>query len=144
MASITQELKRPLGKRASPGSTWNTAWTAPAPVEIPTPTWKRSTGPHLVNLAQAGWPNSVQVKHPSALIHRRKGDPGSHRRPRRHPPEQARRDFANADEQEAWYTPPPPRRPCIDESRYCRILCLQEFRNSDKAVTTACTCSAVP
>ena len=117
--------------------------TAPAPVlgnpnaDLETLDWAS----HLVNLAQAGWPNSVQVKHLRA-------DPSPQGRPRKpSPPSKtsARTSpkFANADEQEAWYTPTassatPSTKSPMPPSSVCRVP-----QQRQGGHTTACTCSAV-
>jgi tetratricopeptide (TPR) repeat protein len=89
---------------------------------------------HLISLAQAGWPNSIQVKHLRALVHRKKGETpeaiAALEDIRQNKPEK----FANADEQEAWYNAHRLLGDLyIDEKPDAAVLCLQEFRNSDKA-----------
>lgn len=89
---------------------------------------------HLIGLAQAAWPLSVQVKFVHARLHRLKGASTEAiallEEVRQNKPDK----FANNEEREAWFGV---HRLLgeyyLDERPDQAVLCLQEFRNSEKS-----------
>jgi len=89
---------------------------------------------HLMALGHAAWPQSIQVKYQRARIRRFRGETAETLalldEVRQNKPEK----FANNAEQEAWYSVHRLLGEMyIDEKPDQAVLCLQEFRNSDKA-----------
>jgi tetratricopeptide (TPR) repeat protein len=88
----------------------------------------------LMRLASAAWPLSIQVKYQRARIQRLKGEGNQAvtilEDIRQNQPEK----FANSDEREAWFNAHRLLGDLyIDEKPDQAVLCLQEFRQSDKA-----------
>lgn len=89
---------------------------------------------HLLALARTAWPLSIQVRYLLAQLHRRKGETQEAiallEDVRQNKPEK----FANNDETEAWYNAHKLLgNMYLDEKPDQAVLCLTEFRNSDKA-----------
>lgn len=88
----------------------------------------------LMALAEAAWPGSIQVKYQRARIKRFRGETNEAieilETVRQNKPEK----FANAAEQETWYNVHRLLGELyVDEKPDQAVLCLHEFRNSDKA-----------
>lgn len=89
---------------------------------------------HLITLAAAAWPQSLQVKYVKARLHRLKGEAAEAiailEEVRQNKPEK----FASAEEREAWfYIHRLLGEYYIDEKADQAVLCFNEFRNFEKS-----------